>query len=378
MASQYNQVPFQITPPIAGGIATFGVDFRPKWLAINNPSSYYVSFPGAPTQIVPPFTIGAVIPWNIGPGTIAVNLGYTPSGSPIRPVINAPITILATDSDQIFTSPGTNTLTSGSVAMSVPDQTQYSMLLDFARRLNTSNPVPSWWIYPVGRMIMWEGFEGIPTGAAPPFRSWVYITGSATIIDTNSHDGTQCLQLVPTAAAGAQAGVYHLFPLFADEAFSTNAKIVVGGFFQPQDSNWRNVYIRVVVDDSAQSWECWVAFTRRENGTDLNEVQYLDSTGILTSVDTYAISDQAVWHYLVIVIDYRQGLIADGGYFNYNQIRMDDFAYSFPASVSGLADTTSGVRQSTVELFVTDDNANTTTMLFDDIVVCDLSGDLNQ
>ena len=105
-SQQYNQVPASFTPPTTGSGFSFGTDFVPTWLVINNPSSYYLTFPGNPQAIVPPYALGVVIPWGIGPGNIVVSTSYTPPGAPTLPVSNAMVTILATDNDKLGINPG--------------------------------------------------------------------------------------------------------------------------------------------------------------------------------------------------------------------------------------------------------------------------------
>ena len=117
-SQQYNQVPASFTPPTTGSGFSFGTDFVPTWLQINNPSSYYLTFPGSSTEIIPPYQLGVVIPWNKSGGNIVVSTEYTPPSAPTIPVSNAEVTILATDNPRLGPSPGMSIFSS--VAITSP------------------------------------------------------------------------------------------------------------------------------------------------------------------------------------------------------------------------------------------------------------------
>lgn len=108
---QYNQVPASFTPPTQESGFSFGTDFTPLWLQINNPSSYYLTFQGS-SAVVPPYTLGAVIPWGIGPGSIVISTDYVPTNAPTLPVSNAEVSILATDNPSLVPNSGVSTLSS--------------------------------------------------------------------------------------------------------------------------------------------------------------------------------------------------------------------------------------------------------------------------
>ena len=106
-SQQYNQVPASFTPPTTGSGFSFGTDFVPAWLQINNPSSYYLTFPGHPQTLIAPYVVGVIIPWGVGPGNIVISTDYVPNGAPSLPSSNAEVNILATDNPHLGTDPGT-------------------------------------------------------------------------------------------------------------------------------------------------------------------------------------------------------------------------------------------------------------------------------
>ena len=112
----------EFIPPTVGNGYSQGLDFVPVWLQINNPSSYYLSFPHARgVAPIPPYTLGVVIPWGQVGGNIVVDTAYTPAGAPALPVSNARVTILATTNPDMVPSSGTSTLAGTQISGGVVD-----------------------------------------------------------------------------------------------------------------------------------------------------------------------------------------------------------------------------------------------------------------
>ena len=104
-AQQYQQGILRFTPP---GEFSQGFDFTPLWLQIDNPSSYYISFPQAPSLgTIPPYYTGVIVAWNQSNLTVNVLASPGASGSPSLPSSNAEVTILATNNPSLGVSPGT-------------------------------------------------------------------------------------------------------------------------------------------------------------------------------------------------------------------------------------------------------------------------------
>ena len=86
-AQQYQQGILRFTPP---GEFSQGFDFTPLWLQIDNPSSYYISFPQAPSLgTIPPYYTGVIVAWNQSNLTVNVLASPGASGSPSLPSSNA-------------------------------------------------------------------------------------------------------------------------------------------------------------------------------------------------------------------------------------------------------------------------------------------------
>lgn len=277
-----------------------------------------------------------------------------------------------------YASPGTSSPSSTVQARSSADQHIYEATMDFARRVAVSDPLPSDWIYPAGRVICNEGFEGLPVGAVPgtSSRGWRNIAGTTSIIDTNSHTGTRALQLTAAVGAGNQAAVRKRFLLLADQGAAIAAQIVVGCWFNPNlDNNWNSFHIRVLLDDTVMLADAWVQYQRRNGGATFNLVEYLGPANTTLAVQPpYNINDDDCWHYLVMVLDYRQA-----AYLDYSQLRMDDQNYTLPGPSAYLGGASGGVRECTVDLVLTNDSAvGTSTLLVDDFVLTDLSNHQNQ
>lgn len=101
----YQQGILRFTPP---GEFSQGFDFTPLWLQIDNPSSYYISFPQAPSLgTIPPYYTGVIVAWNQANLTVNVLASPGASGSPSLPTSNAEVTVLATNNPSLGVSPGT-------------------------------------------------------------------------------------------------------------------------------------------------------------------------------------------------------------------------------------------------------------------------------
>ena len=112
----------EFIPPTVGNGYSQGLDFVPVWLQINNPSSYYLSFPNARgVAPIPPYTLGVVIPWGQVGGNIVVSTAYTPDGAPALPVSTARVTILATTNPDMVPSSGTSTLSGTQISGGIVD-----------------------------------------------------------------------------------------------------------------------------------------------------------------------------------------------------------------------------------------------------------------
>lgn len=98
----WNQTVLQFTTPEFGSTGFEG--YTPRWLLVNNPSSYSLSFnsPGVPNVL--PYTAGACLPWsqtNIPLKVYPINGGNTP--------VNAQVTVIATENPNLTYSPGYST-----------------------------------------------------------------------------------------------------------------------------------------------------------------------------------------------------------------------------------------------------------------------------
>lgn len=116
---QYNQTPASFTPPAPDTGFSFGTNFVPLFLEIDNPSSYYLTFPGRTNRVVAPYQLGVIIPWGITGGNVVVDTSFTPAGAPSLPVSNAKINILATDNPNLAPTPGTSILSSANIANAI-------------------------------------------------------------------------------------------------------------------------------------------------------------------------------------------------------------------------------------------------------------------
>lgn len=98
------QQAFSFTPP---GTFSQGFGFVPTRLRIDNPSSYYLSFPKVPSLgLITPYTFGAVVPWNQSDGTVTITTDYTPKNAPTLVSSNAEVTVLATTDMSYTIQPG--------------------------------------------------------------------------------------------------------------------------------------------------------------------------------------------------------------------------------------------------------------------------------
>ncbi len=317
--------------------------------------------------------------------------------APVQGLANDTVTVVSTDArpDAAYTAfwtgkiedlahaeyvyPGGGTGSPSAQARSIADQHVYELTMDFTRRLEVvSGVAPPAWTYPAGRVIAWEDFEGLAVGAIPAggARGWRNIAGTTAISNANSHGGVQCLALTAAAGAGNQAAVRKRFHLLADQGAAPPAEVIMGCWFNPNnDPNWRELHLRVLLDDTVRLFEGWAQFFRRSGGVASNTVAFLNSANTTTGLTpTYAISDNDVWHFLVVALNYRQA-----GYLTYQQLRMDDQNYD-PGQPNGYGGgATGGVREVTVDIVITNDNAGAaSTVLVDDFVLCDLSNNLNQ
>ena len=112
------QQAFSFTPP---GTFSQGFGFVPTRLRIDNPSSYYLSFPKIPSfGIITPYTFGAVVPWSQSDATVTITSDYTPPNAPALPLSNAQITILASTNQELAIQPGINIYSSGTPPVAGP------------------------------------------------------------------------------------------------------------------------------------------------------------------------------------------------------------------------------------------------------------------
>ena len=112
------QAPFTFTPP---GTFSQGLPFVPTRLKIDNPSSYYLSFPNIPSLgFITPYTFGAVVAWNQVNAAILITTNVEPANAPVLPASAAAITILATTDSTLPVQPGTSIFNSSSATLTGP------------------------------------------------------------------------------------------------------------------------------------------------------------------------------------------------------------------------------------------------------------------
>ena len=365
------------TNPNVSIIFDGGVGFSIAAIQINNLTGFWLEID--PYGPIPPLTVGLTVNFNHTVQRITLTKVLPPIPNAIVSNTEGNILIYFYDTPQI-PSPGVDLANNPSI-LSVSDQQFYSEGLDFARRLTVTNPLPSWWTYPVGRLIDYETWDDLPLGAigAGGARGWHTLSGVASIVKTTSHSGLNSLALT-AAGVGGTASVRKQYMMLADEFFKPTPAIIAGLWFNPNTNvNLREIHLRVIADDTAIRREQWVQFQRQNGGIASNFAAYLDSVGgTVAPSGTYVIGDDDCWHWLVQVIDYRGNTDANGGYGRYRQIRIDDQNSSFTSIVSGLQSASIGVRSVTVDIAITSDNAAGCTLLVDDFVLTDLSGNYNQ
>lgn len=85
------QQAFSFTPP---GTFSQGFGFVPTRLRIDNPSSYYLTFPEVPSVgTITPYTFGAVVPWNQTGLSVTIAAANNSGGAPVLPANNAAVTV---------------------------------------------------------------------------------------------------------------------------------------------------------------------------------------------------------------------------------------------------------------------------------------------
>lgn len=231
----------------------------------------------------------------------------------------------------------------------------------------------------IGRLLLHDDIEGSI--------AWTQQSGTVAKTAGNCLTGSNALKLTAAAGAGNQAVARKLFPLPADQSNSTELHLLVSGWFQPVDANWRDIQVVVRPDDSVQRREAGLRYIRRFTGVAQNNVQYEDSGQIFQNVGTYAVRDGGAaagdpWHFFMLVLNYKQGTDAQGGYLKYHFVKFDDLT-SGTAGVTAVKDisaaavATNSFREMTLDLIVTGDNASAAAVLFDEIIVSDIAGTKN-
>ena len=98
------QQAFSFTPP---GTFSQGFGFVPTRLRIDNPSSYYLTFPEVPSVgTITPYTFGVVVPWNQTGLSVTIRAANNSSGAPVLPANNAAVTVLASNDPSLMIQPG--------------------------------------------------------------------------------------------------------------------------------------------------------------------------------------------------------------------------------------------------------------------------------
>lgn len=252
-------------------------------------------------------------------------------------------------------------------------------LLNFDRSLIVAQDFP-YSIMQVGRLLLHDDLEGT--------LGWAQIAGTVAKSATRSLSGANSLLLTTGAVAGNQAIARKFFPLPADQFFTTQTKLAVSLWFQPQDANWRDLILRIRPDDSFHKWEAGWRYHQRQGGVIQNAIEFENSGQIFVAAPTggsaYKIADGSAsvgdsWHYMLIVLNYLQTQAASSptpnGYLTYHLGKFDDFTTDptlFPltpaAAIAGAANRTMDV---SLEL-TTDVNA-AASVAIDEILVSDIS-----
>jgi len=287
---------------------------------------------------------------------------------------------------------------------SIPDQKDYHVPIDQARRLQVFNieAVQKAWDHPFGRVLWFDDFENANASAVWTATTFAGGTPSVNAQSTTgiSHYGQgkwRVTPIVTTPADADQAGGRAFFMNNADVGAGGSSenrlqRVFVGIWWAASAaSSHRRAILRFGTDDATNRFDAGIAFNLETDDTAVNSIEFLNTAGSFEAVGaasgwnaeggTHVIrpagaggTPNVAWHKMAIILEIKQN---PGAYLRYTAIRFDDFIArpSTATRVSGQSVATDGRRQCRAEFAREQDDTATGTMDFDDFILADLTAD---
>lgn len=256
----------------------------------------------------------------------------------------------------------------GTFTQSVSDPLTFLNVLSHRRYLLTEEDVNKWQ----------EGQYGRPLVSDKCNNSvirWTTISGTIATDTTTYLNPTASIKMTTPAVAGNVAQLRQFSQLAADQGTSTFPLVVAEIMFQPRDANIRGVQLFFRSDDTVVKVQAAVRFQFRQAGSNVMQLQHLDSTGTFVSDGVYTLRDGGgnvgdAYHHLMMCLNYKQG---NGGYITYQLTKIDDFTNKPVNPPSAQTIATAGVRESVWDVIVEDDNGVATIVNLGQVDAGDLS-----
>ena len=256
----------------------------------------------------------------------------------------------------------------GTALQAVADPLTFLNVIDHRRYLLTATDDNEWAEGQYGRVLVHDNCEN-------SVLRWTQVSGTISSDTTTYLKGTRSIKLVTPAGAGSQAIMRQFTQLAADQGTSTFPLVVFECYFKDFDANLRDIQMFARLDDTVSKFVGAVRFQFRQAGSNVMQIQHLDSTGTFVSDGTYTLRAGGgnvgdAYHHLMVCWDYLQG---SSGYLRYHILKIDDMTIKPASPPNAQSVATGGFRESAFDIIASDDNAGTSTLNVDEIWAGDLS-----
>lgn len=365
MSSIYQLSPMRPFTLLVGQTLDESLDWTAQTVIVDNFSTQFLYVPAA-NKFVDPGARNVVIPITTNSATA---LFQAPSGQQQPPV--------ATGEARLVYYADAHPAQSGYPSLflpqfqSIPDPTSYQPLIDHKRSQAVGVADYEYSEVQIGRLLYRDNFES-PT-------QWNVISGTSAIDSTTFLKGSNSLKLTAAAgAAGNQCIIRKFFQVDADQFVSTFPLVVVELWFKALDANIRDIQFWIRPDNSLTRFEASIRYFFQQAGVYQGLAQYVDNTSVFQTFSNYPVrlgggTVGDAWHHIMIALNYLQGSSSSGGYLTYQLLKFDDFTFKPTQTLNAHRIATNGFLESSIDIIVTTDNANASSINVDELIYADLS-----